>query len=328
MKHDLAELKPVQKVTTIGFLCLEGFPLEQLSVALNYLKSANQFEAGPLFQTRVVSFMGGEVESCCGLRVQTRMIESEPQPFQFLFVLGGVARSEDNKAALRRCLRMHLDGGAVVAVIDGAAVPVAKTGVLNGVAICMSQQVCAILEEDFSDITALGQASHSEGRVWSADGGFALLNLLSDVVFRSSGQEVRAELDRRFLHFQRGAARRGASRIDPAYRGSALTGDGVVDKAIELIRQNLERPVLLTQIARDVGISLRQLERKFLGVTGLSPKAYYMAERLERADMLIRGTSLTMPEIALACGFGSYSSFSQRYRKNFGDTPMRRRASM
>ncbi|KPN63874.1 Helix-turn-helix domain-containing protein [Aliiroseovarius crassostreae] len=235
MKHDLAELKPAQKVTTIGFLCLEGFPLEQLSVALNYLKSANQFEAGLLFQTRVVSFMGGEVESCCGLRMQTRMIESEPRPFQFL---------------------------------------------------------------------------------------------LSDLVRQSSGQAVRAELDRRFLHFQRGTARRGVSRIAPAFRCSALTGDGVVGKAIELIRQNLERPVLLTQIACDVGISLRQLERKFLGVTGLSPKAYYMAERLERTDMLIKGTSLTMPEIALTCGFGSYLSFSQRYRKNFGDTPMRRLAPM
>ncbi|WP_425595857.1 helix-turn-helix domain-containing protein [Ruegeria faecimaris] len=51
-------------------------------------------------------------------------------------------------------------------------------------------------------------------------------------------------------------------------------------------------------------------------------KPNYMAERLEKAHAIAEFTDLYMTEIALACGFVSCTTLSQRYKRRFGRTPV------
>ena len=53
----------------------------------------------------------------------------------------------------------------------------------------------------------------------------------------------------------------------------------------------------------------------------MSPMQLYRAIRLERGRTLVRQTSLSLTEVALACGFASNSHFSREYRKRFATTP-------
>jgi len=48
---------------------------------------------------------------------------------------------------------------------------------------------------------------------------------------------------------------------------------------------------------------------------------YLTDRRLEHARRLLTTTSLTLTEIALQCGFGSSSHFSNRFRQQLGCTP-------
>lgn len=82
----------------------------------------------------------------------------------------------------------------------------------------------------------------------------------------------------------------------------------------------------MTEIAEIIGISPRQLERRFRTTLDSSPLQICRILRLGRARSLLVQTGLPIREIALASGFGSTSALSRWYREHFGEPPGRARS--
>jgi transcriptional regulator GlxA family with amidase domain len=94
---------------------------------------------------------------------------------------------------------------------------------------------------------------------------------------------------------------------------------------IHMMEEHIEDPISPSDLASDVGMSTRQLERLFRRYLNRSPKRYYMELRLQRARNLLLQTDMTVINVALACGFTSPSHFSKCYRSHFDHTPYRER---
>jgi transcriptional regulator GlxA family with amidase domain len=92
-------------------------------------------------------------------------------------------------------------------------------------------------------------------------------------------------------------------------------------EAAALMEANLEEPLSLDEIAHLVGVSRRQIERLFKRYVGEVPTKYYLDMRLRRARGLLLQTSMSIMEVAVACGFQSPPHFSKCYRDLFGHTP-------
>jgi transcriptional regulator GlxA family with amidase domain len=87
----------------------------------------------------------------------------------------------------------------------------------------------------------------------------------------------------------------------------------------------LEEPLARSELARLTGLSIRQLERLFRKYMSRTPTRYYQELRLNRARTLLTQTSLSVLDVALACGFVSASHFSKCYREFFAKTPREER---
>ena len=75
-----------------------------------------------------------------------------------------------------------------------------------------------------------------------------------------------------------------------------------------------------------LGLSREGLIRRFTGETGMTPHAYRLTRRLNRARHLLRQGET--PAIAAAeSGFADQSHLSRRFRAAFGATPGRYRAA-
>lgn len=90
---------------------------------------------------------------------------------------------------------------------------------------------------------------------------------------------------------------------------------------VEYIDQQLAEPISLGQLAGLCALSEYHFARMFRESFGLPPHQYLLARRLVRARELLRGGSLPLGEIALACGFSSASHFTNRFRQGMGATP-------
>jgi transcriptional regulator GlxA family with amidase domain len=94
-----------------------------------------------------------------------------------------------------------------------------------------------------------------------------------------------------------------------------------VAQAVEMIRQDFSKPLLIEDVARACGQSLRQLQRRFQNTFGLSPQEFLLKTRVLAAARLLETTALSVSEIACRCGFTDQSAFTQHFRKRTGVTP-------
>ena len=96
-------------------------------------------------------------------------------------------------------------------------------------------------------------------------------------------------------------------------------------EAIALMEANLEEPMGLDELSRHVGLSRRQLERLFQKHLLCVPTRYYLRLRLARARQLLLQTTMSIVDIAFACGFVSAPHFSKCYRDQYGHPPREER---
>ena len=91
--------------------------------------------------------------------------------------------------------------------------------------------------------------------------------------------------------------------------------------ATDRLRETFEGPTNLLSVAAAIGISMTQLERDFRKVFGMTPRAFLHVLRLEQARALLEDASLSIAQIAHACGYADHSAFSRRFLREFGTTP-------
>jgi transcriptional regulator GlxA family with amidase domain len=82
--------------------------------------------------------------------------------------------------------------------------------------------------------------------------------------------------------------------------------------------------VLVSELCGLVGLSERGLRNAFYSVTGMSPKRYMLAERLEAAHRELtdgHARSTTVTSVATSYGFYELGRFAAAYKEAFGETP-------
>lgn len=105
-------------------------------------------------------------------------------------------------------------------------------------------------------------------------------------------------------------------------RANLLSPLGAVAKTVNFIRQDYKKDFALEDLARQAGISRRQLERRFKAVFGIGPWEFLLKTRvLAACKALQAGDERSLSEIALACGFYDQSAFAHHFHAHVGVTP-------
>lgn len=93
-----------------------------------------------------------------------------------------------------------------------------------------------------------------------------------------------------------------------------------VERAARLLRDQ-NPPLAVPALARQVGLSPSRLSRLFAAQTGRSLSDFRAAQCLQRALRLCDDKGLSLSEIAVRAGFGSYSQFHRIFRATTGQSP-------
>jgi AraC-like DNA-binding protein/mannose-6-phosphate isomerase-like protein (cupin superfamily) len=102
--------------------------------------------------------------------------------------------------------------------------------------------------------------------------------------------------------------------------GESTGFDPMISHACEYIRQRLNRPITLAELARAVHRSPSRLAHRFREATGVPVRRFILWCRLRAAaESAMRGSSLT--EAAHAAGFADSAHLSRTFRSMFGIAP-------
>ncbi|MEO6740877.1 MAG: AraC family transcriptional regulator [Chthoniobacteraceae bacterium] len=94
-----------------------------------------------------------------------------------------------------------------------------------------------------------------------------------------------------------------------------------VARAVEIIRRDFAAPVVLREVARTCGLSMRHFQRRFQNAFGFSPQEFLLKTRVIASMKLLEETNLSASEIAIRCGFVDGSSFAEQFRQRVGQSP-------
>lgn len=100
-----------------------------------------------------------------------------------------------------------------------------------------------------------------------------------------------------------------------------------INRVIDHIRGNLDRPLKLDELARVACFSEFHFHRIFRAVSGETLNHFTNRVRLEKAARLLRFSGRSLTDIALDCGFSSSATFSRAFRSGYDTTPSQFRKS-
>ncbi|MFC6155928.1 helix-turn-helix domain-containing protein [Kribbella jiaozuonensis] len=98
-------------------------------------------------------------------------------------------------------------------------------------------------------------------------------------------------------------------------------GPLVVEAMQRHLRDNLSRPITVRDVAAAAHLSERHAERLFTQQTGASIMSTLRRLRLELAAQLLLDPTLTITDVAHACGYSDVRPFSTAFRRKYGRTP-------
>ncbi len=314
-------MQPGADTEVIGFLLVPGFSAMAFFSALEPLRVANRLSGRPLYRWRVYSKDAEAVEASNAMRIVVDAAFGAERP-PTLIVCSGFepARSESRKTLA--ILRQFARAGVVLGALDTGAHILAKAGLLEGLRVSMHWEAAPAFREEFPDIEVTGELFEAHGRIFTCAGGTAALDLMLAMIGREHGPALAAAVSEQFIHDR---IRSSHDHQRMALSARLKVTNAKVLNAVTLMERHLEQPLSPAALARQAGVTARQLERLFAAELGVSPQRYYRELRLMRARHLLRQTDMPVIDIAVATGFSSVSTLSRRYAAHFGAPPSRDR---
>ena len=93
-----------------------------------------------------------------------------------------------------------------------------------------------------------------------------------------------------------------------------------------LILDRLDSGIEVQALADACELSRSHFSRAFKRSTGVAPQLWIQQQRIVRARKLLRGSDLSLSQIALECGFCDQAHFCRSFGRAVGDTPLGWRA--
>lgn len=91
--------------------------------------------------------------------------------------------------------------------------------------------------------------------------------------------------------------------------------------AKEILTTQFENPPSLPELAKQVEVSVRTLQRGFRELFGTTVFGYLHNVRMEQAEQLLRSQQMRVSEVAHAVGYSHLGHFTEAFKRKFGMTP-------
>lgn len=321
---DTLKLSPPARPHHFVFVLMERFTLLCLASALDALRLANRMSGQTLYSWSMTG-PDGETATCSA---GSSFLLDGALPVlgrdERLVLVAGVDVARATTPKLKSWLKREARRGGPIAALDTAAWTLAACGLLDGKRATIHWENQDGFAEDFPDVELTRSIFTLDGRMITAAGGTATIDLILHLIARDFGEDLAARVADQMVY---SSIRTGQD----TQRLSIPTRIGVrhprLAQVIREMESAIEEPVSPATLAADVGMSTRQLERLFRRYLDRSPKRYYMELRLARARNLLMQTDMSIINVALACGFTSPSHFSKCYRAHYNTTPYRERGT-
>ncbi len=294
------------------------------AAAIEPLRAANRLSGEQLFDWRLFSRDGEPVRASNRIDIAVHGSLRDEPALDLLLVCAGLNEALLDDQAAHKWLRGLARRGIAIGGISIGAYMLAYAGLLDGRRCALHWESLAAFAERFPRIRTTTEIFVIDGNRCTCSGGTAALDMMLQVITDRDGRALANDVSEQFIH-PRIRGTQDSQRM--AIQSRLGVANEKLIAAIAMMEAAHDEPRPVQEIAADVELSARQLERLFAKYLASSPSRFYQKVRLDRARAMLLQTTKPILDVAVACGFASASHFSRCYRALYGHKPSDERAA-
>jgi len=303
-------------VAALAFDCVSPF---ELSVACEVFGFDRSDLGVPWYRFMVCAVEGRPVVSEVGFQIHTPYDLSDLRRADTIIVPARYKGDAAHQANLLDALRAaHRRGARIMSFCTGAF-ELAEAGLLDGRRATTHWAYADEFAARFPDVKLdPGVLYVDEGNVLTSAGTAAGIDLCLHVVRKDFGADVANGVARRMVvppHRDGGQAQYVDDPI-PDGPGADLFGE-----TIAWLREHLDEPVTVEDLASRSAMSPRTFARRFRATTGTTPMQWVLRQRVLLAQRLLETTDEPVDRVAELAGFGSPAALRQHFQRMVRTSP-------
>ena len=228
--------------------------------------------------------------------------------------------AEPPPKALVEAVRAAHQGGARVASLCTGAFVLAEAGLLDGRRATTHWAHTALMHERYPAVRVDPDVLYiDEGDVLTSAGKAAGMDLCLHLVRTDYGTAVANALARTLVVPPHRPG--GQAQFIPAAVAHGRADSGGLAGLMAWVLERLDQPLTVRDLAREAGMSSRNLARHFHAVAGISPLRWLLTQRVRRAQELLETSDLSVEQIAARTGMGTATTLRRHFSHQLGIPP-------
>lgn len=225
---------------------------------------------------------------------------------------------EANKAFLPWIVQQY-NGGASVATLCIGVFLLAATGLLQGKRCATHWAEADTFRRMFPNVNLVpDKIITDDSGIYTSGGAYSWLNLILYIIEKMAGRDMAITCSKVFeIQIERNS--QSAFMI---FSPQKRHDDEAVKKAQEYIEANFAERISVDDLAKEVGVSRRNLERRFRKVTYNSIVEYMQRVRIEAAKQALERERENVAEAMYKAGYNDSKAFRTTFKKLTGLSPL------
>jgi transcriptional regulator GlxA family with amidase domain len=311
--------------TRITLLALEGCFASNVIGFIDLLHIANMVTARdvavrkPPFEWNVLSLDGNPVRASNGCMIAVDGHVARQTASQVVVIpafgsaqAGALIESVKRHSPLLPWMRAQYDAGATLAATCSGTFLLAESGILDGKPATTSWWLAGAFAERYPKVKLdLAAMITRDNRLLCSGAGMSHFDLALHLIERFAGRDVaRACARYAVLDDQR------RSQAPFMILDHARSYDPLITRAERWMKANLRHNFGVAEIAAQLAVSPRTLDRRFKQCTGDSPQMYIQKLRVEAGKALLENTNLRMSDVLERIGYEDESTFRRLFKRH------------
>ena len=301
---------------TALFVLLDNFSMVSFTGAVDVLVTSNLVAAAPVFEVLTASLDGSKVVSDLGIEVAVneKIDAVSVKNIDILVICGGLRTPLRELPSLRKLIKKAIDEEIWVGGVWNGVYYLAEAGLFELNECSAHPDSRDLIRERYPN-TRIGSSSYTlADKHFSSVGPNSTIRVMLEMIEKVFGSDMKRGVN-------------GILLVDENRSVNSAFSSGVnylpknLEMIIELMENNLEEPLDMSDFSDYTSLSRRQIERLFAKYLNTSPSRYYLELRLKKGKQLLLKTDYTISEISIACGFSTQTHFSHSFKMVFGSSP-------
>ncbi len=275
------------------------------------------------FDPLIVGLTSDPVPTDGGMSLPVERKLPAAQPGDILIVPGCMTQSLDLASTAKSlevepaALRRWASKGGVVAAQCSAVFLLAEAGLLNGRKATATWWAQKQLQEAYPEAQLSEEETLTDdGDIICAAGPYSHLDLGLHLIEKLASRSL-ASLVAKFAMIERAPPSQSAFRTMDLMK----TTPPLAKRIEKIVLGNLPDVPALNEIASELGLTPRTLQRRLAESAQTTPKALVNQIRMDVAKQMIETNTASIPDLMMATGFADESAFRKQFAKSSGMTP-------